>query len=117
MRIDDQSHSLNFVSIAFDGTLNFLRHISQADYNQLTLSIYLRMRSVKPPFLTEVWSLPGRLEEQPALLQPLLWTLRAVKLVLHIVSFDQVLEDGSRLKDLDTSVWVLEAREAAVRVN
>lgn len=76
------------------------------------------MKPGEPHGLTEVWALAGHLEMEPLFgIEVVGGTGSEADGVLLIVCLDQVLHDGTRLPQVDSSVGVLDGRDTAVGVD
>lgn len=71
---------------------------------------------VSATYLAVVRALARHLEVQILLQVPLFGLGIEGELVILVVLFDEVLEDGARLPDGDARVWVLDSGDAAIGV-
>lgn len=115
MRVQHTKDSLDLVCVAIDNGGEFLGVVLKSE---ASVKFVLRRRLVgayvgEPTVLPIVWALPAHLEVLPAALRPLLRRIGVVELVLLVVVFDQILDDGARLPEGDASVGVCEGRKAA----
>ena len=75
------------------------------------------MEVPKPSRLAEVWSLSRNLKSEPLFLVVLLWRFAVRDLVILIVVLDKIIDDGPRLPERDTCVWVFDGRDTTVGID
>lgn len=79
---------------------------------------FLVVESPEPGCLAVVRPLAGSLEKQPLLrVVPFRRVAGKADLVVRIVLFDEVQQDGTGLSQRDVCVGVLDGRQRAVRIN